>query len=83
MVMLGGTQGSTHHAVVPPHCAESSSVASLPCGHSSEIETEKRKGRKQGRKGGMREKEVIVADLGWTEDMSPLFSSPRENILTK
>lgn len=23
VVMLGGTQGSTHHAVVPPHCAGS------------------------------------------------------------
>lgn len=38
VVMLGGTQGSTHHAVVPPHSAGSSSVASLPCGHTGEKE---------------------------------------------
>lgn len=38
VVMLGGTLGFTHHAVVPPHCAASSSVASLPCGHTSEKE---------------------------------------------
>ncbi len=38
VVMLGGTQGSTHHAVVPPHCAGSSSAASPPCGHAGERE---------------------------------------------
>lgn len=38
VVMLGGTQGSTHQAVVPPHCAGSSSVASLPCGNTTEKE---------------------------------------------
>lgn len=83
--MLGGTQGSTHHAVVPPHYAGSSSVASPPCGHSRETEKEKRedgrmdrrKEERKGRKRGIREEEkVIVPDLGWTEDMSPLFSSP-------
>lgn len=30
----GGTQGSTRHAVVPPHCVGSSSAA--PCGHARE-----------------------------------------------
>lgn len=36
VVMLGGTHGSTRHAVVPPHCAEFSSAASLLCGHAGE-----------------------------------------------
>lgn len=56
VVMLGGTQGSTHHAVVPPHCAGSSSVASLPCGHTREKEKrlEGRRARKEGRKYGRR-----------------------------
>lgn len=41
-------------------------------------------GRKKERDESRTEaEEVIVADLGWTEDMSPLFSSPRENIPTK
>lgn len=41
------------HAAVPPHCAGSSSVASLPCGHTRE----KEKGREaRDDRGGEREK---------------------------
>lgn len=83
VVMLGGTLGFSHHAVVPPHFAGSSSVASLPCGHTTEgwRNGEKKRG-KQGWKDG-EVGEVIVADLGWTEDVFLLFSASHENILTK
>lgn len=56
VVMLGGTLGFSHHAVVPPHFAGSSSVASLPCGHTTEGwrngEKIKRKARMEGWRDG-------------------------------
>lgn len=76
VVMLGGTQGSTHHAVVPPHCAGSSSVPPPPV-HVVKPERKKRE-RKEDGKGWKEDRtgeEVIVVDFGWTEDMSPLFAS--------
>lgn len=45
VVMLGGTQGSTHHAVVPPHCAGSSSVAL----HVVKPERKKRERKEDGK----------------------------------
>lgn len=53
--MLGGTLGFSRHAVVPPHFAGSSSVASLPCGHSREITNKIKKRGKQGRDAGWRD----------------------------
>ncbi len=67
MVMLGGTQGSTHHAVVPPHCAESSSVASLPCGHTRE---RKKRDRREGSKEGRKEERKKEMRVGWRESRS-------------
>lgn len=63
VVMLGGTRGSTHHAVVPPHCVESSSVASLPCGHK---EKEERKDERTER-----ERERFGMDRGHVPIISP------------
>lgn len=51
---------------------------------SHQWERKRKGGRKKGVKSEERRRwEVIVTDLRWTEDMSPLISRPCENILTK
>lgn len=86
VVMLRGTQGSTHHAAVPPHCAGSSSVASLPCGHSRERgkkrEGKERHRRKTGMKGGQRERgsnDGIYGMDGGPHYAPTLVRIPRQN----
>lgn len=59
-------------------------ICGLPAMWSHQRERKRKRGRKKGVKDEeRRRREVIVTDLRWTEDMSPLISRPCENILTK
>ena len=78
-----------HLTVLSPHLRPPCHVATAQRkkreigGKESKEGRGKRDERKKERERARARDEVIVADLGWTEDMSPLFASPRENILTK
>lgn len=84
---LGAPMGPlTKHAVVPPHCAGSSSVASLPCGHSREWKRKIGKEREERGKtrGGQRERGSGSGRFGMDRGRVPIIlEPPPESTLTK
>lgn len=84
VVMLGGTLGFSHHAVVPPHFAGSSSVASLPCGHTTEGWRNGEKIKRKARMGGWRDGGSNSSRFGMDGGRVPIILRlPWEYILTK
>lgn len=86
VVMLGGTQGSTHHAVVPPHCAGSSSVPPQPprpFGQTGEKEKREEGGWK-GMKGGQDRRGSDSGGFWMDRGHVPIIHQhPCEDTLTK